>query len=82
MIDTHCHLTHTKFATDAGDAVARAQQAGVSACITIGTGVEDAARAQALAQTHAGRVFATAGLDPFSSHAAGESFDEAFEALA
>ena len=82
MIDTHCHLTHTKFANDAGDVITRARQAGVSACITIGTGVEDAARAQALAQMHPGRVFATAGLDPFSSHAVHEAFDEAYGALA
>jgi len=82
MIDTHCHLTHAKFAGDAPAALARARAAGVAACITIGTGVEDAARARELARRHAGVVFATAGLDPFSSHAAGAAFDGAFEALA
>jgi len=82
MIDTHCHLTHAKFAEDADAAVARASAAGVTACITIATGVEDAGRALALTRRHAGVVFATAGLDPFSSHAAGDSFDDAFDALA
>ena len=81
MIDTHCHLTHAKFAQDADSAVARAAAAGVTACITIGTGVEDAGRALALTRRHAGTVFATAGLDPFSSHAAGDAFDDAFAAL-
>jgi TatD DNase family protein len=82
MIDTHCHLTHAKFAQDVRDVVARAKTAGVAACITIGTGVDDARRAAELADEHPGYVFATAGLDPFSSHAAGDGFDEAFAALA
>ena len=81
MIDTHCHLTHTKFADDVDDTIARARAAGVAACITIGTGVDDAIRARELARRHGGYVFASAGLDPFSSHAAGDAFDLAYEAL-
>jgi TatD DNase family protein len=81
MIDTHCHLTHARFAGDADAAIARAVAAGVTACITIGTGVDDAVHARELARRHPGVVFATAGLDPFSSHAAGGAFDAAFEAL-
>ncbi len=81
MIDTHCHLTHAKFAGDVDEAIARARTAGVEACVTIGTGVDDAIRARDLARGHAGWLFATAGLDPFSSHAAGNAFDEAYEAL-
>lgn len=81
MIDTHCHLTHARFSADAEAAIARAKDAGVSACITIGTGVQDAERTRALARLHPGFVFATAGLDPFSAHAAGDTFDEAFQAL-
>lgn len=82
MIDTHCHLTHTKFSQDADDVVTRAVAAGVSTCVTIGTGVPDALRARELAGRHPGVVFATAGLDPFSSHAAGAAFEDAFEQLA
>jgi len=81
MIDTHCHLTHAKFAGEAEDVLARAAAAGVTACITIGTGLEDAARAGELASRHRGFVHATAGIDPFSSHAAGDAFDEAFGGL-
>jgi len=81
MIDTHCHLTHAKFAGDADDAIARALAVGVTACVTIGTGVEDGIRARELALRHASVVFATVGLDPFSSHAAGPAFDAAHEAL-
>jgi TatD DNase family protein len=82
MIDTHCHLTHAKFLGDADAAVSRAAAAGVAACITIGTGVEDAVRARDLARRHPGVVFATAGLDPFSSHAAGGMFDDSCRQLA
>jgi TatD DNase family protein len=82
MIDTHCHLTHVRFADDVDASVARARAAGVTACVTIGTGVEDAIQARELARRHAGVVFATAGLDPFSGHAAGVEFDAAFDALA
>ncbi len=81
MIDTHCHLTHRQFAEDADAAVDRAVAAGVSRCVTIGTGIEDAMQALDLAARHDGVVFASAGLDPFSSHAAGAAFDEAFAAL-
>ncbi|HEX4824830.1 MAG TPA: TatD family hydrolase [Candidatus Polarisedimenticolaceae bacterium] len=82
MIDTHCHLTHAKFAGDAEAVVARAREAGLDACVTIGTGVDDARRAAELAKRHEGFIFATAGLDPFSAHAAGERFDEALASLA
>jgi TatD DNase family protein len=82
MIDTHCHLTHARFAADADGAIERARAAGVLACVTIGTGVDDGVRARELARRHAGYVFATAGLDPFSSHAAGDAWDEAVAALA
>ena len=82
MIDSHCHLTNARFSDDVDAVLTRASEAGVSACITIGTGVDDAIRARGLALRHRGVVFATAGLDPFSSHAAGGAFDAAFDALA
>ena len=81
MIDTHCHLTHAKLAGEESDVVARARQAGLSACITIGTGVEDARAVLAAAARHPGFVFCTAGLDPFSSHRSGEGFVDAFAEL-
>ncbi len=81
MIDTHCHLTNAKFAEDVDGVIERAQAAGVTSTITIGTGIDDAIRARELARRHAGVVFATAGLDPFSSHAVGARFDKECEAL-
>jgi TatD DNase family protein len=82
MIDTHCHLTHAKFAGDADGAISRARSAGVEVCVTIGTGVDDATHALSLARNHPGAIFATAGLDPFSSHAAGLEFEAAYQMLA
>jgi TatD DNase family protein len=82
MIDTHCHLTHARFAADQGEVIGRARAAGVAACLTIGTGIEDALAAHALVAAYPGYVQAAAGLDPFSSHAAGDRFDVAFDALA
>jgi TatD DNase family protein len=82
VIDSHCHLTNAKFSEDVDAVLARASGAGVSTCITIGTGIDDAMLARELARRHPGSVFATAGLDPFSSHAAGGAFDAAFDALA
>jgi len=81
MIDTHCHLTHRRIADDADDAIARARDAGVTACMTIGTGIEDARNCRALADRHPGYLFCSAGLDPFSAHELGDGFDAAVDAL-
>jgi TatD DNase family protein len=82
MIDTHCHLTHPRLRDDEQGVIERAREAGLDACVTIGTGVEDAGRVQALTARQPGFVFGTAGLDPFSSHDAGDAFDDALERLA
>ncbi len=77
MIDTHCHMTHGRFAADRDDVIRRAREA-LDACITIGTGVEDAREAGRLAADHAGFLHATAGIDPFHAHAAGDGFEQEF----
>ena len=81
MLDTHCHLTHPRLRDEESAVLARARAAGLEACISIGTGVEDAGRVAQLTRRHPGFVFGTAGLDPFSSHAAGEAFDEELSKL-
>lgn len=82
VIDTHCHLTHAKLIDEQADIVARARAAGLTACITIGTGTEDARAVLASIERHPGFLFGTAGLDPFTSHRAGDGFDAAFDKLA
>lgn len=81
MVDSHCHLTHPRLRGETEAVLLRAGASGVSVCVTIGTGVEDAILAREMARAHPGRVYATAGLDPFSSHAAGSAFDDALRAL-
>ncbi len=76
MIDTHCHLTHAKLSSDEADVVERAREAHLVACVTIGTGVEDAKRALAITKRFPGFVFASAGIDPFTTHRLGNRFDD------
>jgi len=82
LIDTHCHLTAERFADDLPEVVERARGAGVDAAITIGTGLEDARRCAELVDAHPDFLYRSAGLDPFSCHAAGEDFDRQFAGLA
>lgn len=82
MIDTHCHLTHPRFRDDVETVIARAVEAGVESCVTIGTGPADARRARELSRRHPGVVDCTAGLDPFSAHRAGERFGDALAEIA
>jgi TatD DNase family protein len=64
LIDTHCHLEKA-FARGDGDAVLeRMQAAGVSRCITIGTGPGDWERYFRLAAAKPGLVDWTVGLHP------------------
>jgi TatD DNase family protein len=82
MIDTHCHLTHPRLRDAEDEVLERARAAGLECCISIGTGTEDATRVLELTRRSAGFVHGTAGLDPFSSHDAGEGFDDELRRLA
>ena len=66
MIDTHAHLDALE---DARAAVARAHEAGVTRVITIGTGIESARAALAIAAEHDG-VYAALGIDPHQAASA------------
>ncbi|MBI4605342.1 MAG: TatD family hydrolase, partial [Planctomycetes bacterium] len=63
MIDSHAHLDHPHFDPDRDEVIARAREAGVSAIVNIGVGVESAERCVALARAHEG-FRAAAGLHP------------------
>ena len=60
MIDTHAHLTALD---DAEAAIERANEAGVTRILTVGTNVGDCRRAISLAERHEG-VFAILGIHP------------------
>ena len=74
VFDSHCHLTHARFEADRVAVLTRMADASITGCLTIGTGLADSAAALALARAHPGVVWASAGLDPFSAHEAGDSF--------
>lgn len=76
MFDSHCHVTNARFDADRALVFQRMTAAGITGCLTIGTGLSDALAAQSLAATHPGLVWAAAGLDPFSAHEAGADFAE------
>ena len=63
LIDTHAHLDYPDFANDLDDVLRRANEAGVTRIITIGTSLESSRRAIDLAERHPS-VFATIGVHP------------------
>lgn len=81
VFDTHCHLTHPLLRDEVDAVCARAWEAGLVGCVTIGTGVPDARAAREIARNSQGRVRCAAGIDPFSAHAVGEAFAEHLAAL-
>jgi TatD DNase family protein len=66
VTDAHAHLDHFE---DADEAVERAEQAGVTQIIAVGTGIESCRATLALCDRHEG-VFAALGIHP---HQAGEA---------
>ncbi len=78
LIDTHCHLTSREFGGDPAGPIARAQDAGVSAMITVATTPADARDALGWMPQHA-CVWLAAGIHP---HQAGEASDEMLADLA
>jgi len=65
LIETHAHLDYPDFANDLDDVLRRANDAGVTRIVTIGTSLESSRRAIDLAENHPG-VFATIGVHPTS----------------
>jgi len=71
LTETHAHLDYPDFQPDLADVLRRAEEAGVTRVLSIGTSLESSRRAVALAQSDA-RVFAVAGVHPTSAEEAGE----------
>jgi TatD DNase family protein len=64
FIDIGANLTHSSFQHDFADVLARARAAGVVQLVVTGASAQGARDALALAQTHRGVLFATAGVHP------------------
>lgn len=76
LIDTHCHLTSTRFADDLDAVIERARADGVVRAITIGTGIADGRRCLELAERFPGYLSCAIGIDPFHQQQAGAAFDD------
>ena len=63
LIETHAHLDYPDFASDFDDVLQRANEAGVTRIITIGTSIESSRRAVDLAEKYPS-VFAVIGVHP------------------
>lgn len=79
--DTHAHLDYPDFAADLPQVIERAQAAGITKIISIGTDLESSARAIKLSEHYPG-VFAAVGWHPGNADAAPEDLRPALRQLA
>ena len=64
LVDIGANLTHSAFASDLDEMLARARRAGVAQIVVTGTTVEESRHAATLADSHPGVLYATAGVHP------------------
>lgn len=69
FFETHAHLDYDEFKPDFAEMLARAQAAGISKMISIGTDLESSRRAIALAEKHP-VIYAAVGWHPGNAHEA------------
>src|SRR6266480_2988247 len=71
LIETHAHLDYPDFANDFEDVLRRANEAGVTRILTIGTSIESSRRAIDLAEKNS-NIFAVIGVHPTYAEEAGD----------
>jgi TatD DNase family protein len=81
FFDTHAHLDYPDYAPDLVEVIARAQAAGITKIISIGTNLESSERAIRLAEKHAA-VYAAAGWHPTEASGAPDDLRPALRELA
>jgi TatD DNase family protein len=81
FFDTHAHLDYPDYAGDLGEVIARAEVAGISKIISIGTDLESSRRAIQLAERFE-NIFAVAGWHPSNAHEAPEDIRDPLRELA
>jgi TatD DNase family protein len=81
LIDTHAHLDYPDFAKDFAEIIARANSAGVTRIITIGTSIESSRRAVELAGKSPD-IFAVIGVHPTNATSADEDVTTPLRELA
>ncbi len=76
LLDTHCHLTHDRYADDLSEVIGRAKAAGLGGIVVVASDLEDAERVRALleepAPTGANQLplWGTAGVHPHQANSA------------
>jgi TatD DNase family protein len=81
FFDTHAHLDYPDYAQDLSDVIARAQAAGISKMISIGTSLESSRRAIQLAEKFP-NVYAVIGWHPTGAEGAPDDLRPALRELA
>lgn len=81
FIDTHTHLHFEEFDEDRDAVLSRAQKAGVSQIITLGTGLSSSRQTLKIANTYP-FIFAAAGIHPSEAHQVSPGDDKAIADLA
>ena len=79
--DTHAHLDYPDYASDLNEVIARAQSAGISKIISIGTSLESSRRAIQLAERFP-NVYAVIGWHPSEASSAPDDLRPALRELA
>ena len=77
LVDIGCNLTHESFAADRAAVMARALAAGVTRQVVTGADVSGSREAAALARSHPGVLWSTAGVHPHHASSFGASSREA-----
>ena len=80
LIDTHTHLAMPDYAGQVEQVLARARQAGVARCITVGTDLQDSQAAVDLAAQH-GALACTVGIHPHEAAKAEPGYLDALKNL-
>lgn len=81
FFDTHAHLDYPDYASDLDDVIARAEAAGISKIISIGTDLESSQRAIQLSEKFE-NVFAAVGWHPSNAHEAPDDIRDELRKLA
>src|SRR6476646_4343740 len=71
LVETHAHLDYPDFAPDFDDVLRRANEAGVTRILTIGTSIASSQRAIDLAEKNS-NIFAVVGVHPSYAEEAGD----------
>ena len=68
LVDSHCHLDFPEFAPELDAVVARAVEAGVGVCVTIGTTLKGFPRVRGIAERFA-NIYCSVGIHPHEAEA-------------